>query len=76
MIRNRCFNCNFDVHGIIVIIWTLKLQKYVQVCILSWDSIKINIGCIFSFLVAHFLPFFSFGVFLPSAKVAAGRSGG
>jgi len=32
------------------------------VCILSWDSIKINIGCIFSVLVAHFL-LFSFGVF-------------
>ena len=33
-----------------------------RVCIFSWDSIKINIGCIFSVLVEYFLPF-SFGVF-------------
>jgi len=25
IIRNRCFNCNLDVHGIILIIGTLKL---------------------------------------------------
>ena len=62
IIRNRCFHCNVVVHGYIVIIWTSKLQNYVRVCILSWDSIEINIGCIFSVFVAHFLPF-SFGVF-------------
>jgi len=38
-----------------------------RVCIFSWDSIKINIGCIFSVLVKYLLPF-SFGVFFHQAQ--------